>query len=278
MRRLHGLPLLVALIVGLGLLPAVVRADTTPTTPPPAAPPPPPTSLVIGLPLGNARLQAGVVRGRDVILARGFEVELARLLARRLGARVGAFVYVPAAPRLLATSLSTWHLAVGGIAPVSGSAAGEASAPYLTTDIAVVARRGLPRPRGLADLRRTIVCAVRGSDAARVTATTVRPRRATLLVAGPGRLADVLRTGACDAALVPALEVGRFVDGRRRLFGPIVGRVKHGNGFAILVRRGAGLDTGVIDRQLGRLARDGTLGRIARSWLGVDPASLRVLR
>jgi ABC-type amino acid transport substrate-binding protein len=233
---------------------------------------------VVGLPLGNARLQAGVVRGRDVILARGLEVELVRLLARRLGARVTAFVYVPAAPRLLAASLSTWHLAVGGIAPVRGSAAGDATTPYLTTDMAVVARRGLTPLRRLNDLRRTLVCAVRGSAAARVASSTVRPRRATMLVAGPERLRAVLRTGACDAALVPAVEVGRFVEGNRRLLGPIVGRVRHGDGFAILVRRGTGLDPAVVDRQLARLASDGTLGRIARGWLGVDPASLPILR
>ena len=240
MRRLHGVPLLVALLVGVGLVPAVVRADTTP---PPVAPPEPPRSLVIGLSLGNPRLQAGVVRGRDVILARGFEVELARILARRLGGRVEGFVYVPSAPRLLASAFAGWHLAIGGIHAVGGrSAAGDATTPYLTTDMAVVSRRGLARPRGLADLRRVLVCAVRGSESARVVGTRVRPRRVPLLVAGPERLATVLRTGACDAALVPAVEAGRFMEGRKRQLGPVVGRIAHGKGFAMLVRRGTGLD------------------------------------
>ena len=228
-RRLQGVPLLVALLVGVGLVPAVVRADTTP---PPVAAPTPPRSLVVGLSLGNPRLQAGVVRGRDVILARGFEVELARILARRLGGRVEGFVYVPSAPRLLASAFAGWHLAVGGIRAVGGrSAAGDATRRYLTTDIAVVSRRGLPRLRGLADLRRVLVCAVRGSESARVASLRVRPRRSALLVAGPERLATVLRTGACDAALVPAVEAGRFVEGRKRLLGPVVGRISHGDGL-----------------------------------------------
>jgi ABC-type amino acid transport substrate-binding protein len=33
-----------------------------------------------------------------------------------------------------------------------------------------------------------------------------------------------------------------------------------------------------VNRALGRLRADGTLGRLARSWLGLDPARLRVLR
>ena len=88
----------------------VARADGTPTGPSsPTAPPP--TSLVVALPLQDPSLQAGVVRGREVILARGFEVELARTLARRLGGRVERFVYVPSASRLHATKAPGWHLA-----------------------------------------------------------------------------------------------------------------------------------------------------------------------
>lgn len=245
-----------------------------------AAAAPPPRSIVVALALTSPRLQSGVVvGGREVILARGFEVELARILARRLGGRVDSFVYAPSAPRLLASSFAAWHLALGGIAAAAGPrAAGDVSRPYLPTDVAVVARRGLAAPRRIADLRGALVCAVRGSEAARVVVTRIRPRRPPLYVVGPERLQTVIRTGACDAALVSALEVGRFVEGQRRALGPVVGRIEHGPGVAMLVRRGSGLDVAAVDRELDRLARDGTLGQLARTWLGLDPAGLRVLR
>lgn len=245
-----------------------------------AAAPAPPGSIVVALGLTSPRLQSGVVvGGREVILARGFEVELARILARRLGGRVDRFVYVPSAPRLLASSLAGWHLALGGIAAAPGPrATGDVSRPYLSTDVAVVARRGLDVPRRLADLRGSLVCAVRGSEPARVVATRIRPRRPPLYVVGPERLQAVVRTGACDAALVSAREVGGFVEGQRRALGPVVGRIEHGPGVAVLVRRGSGLDVDAVDRELDWLARDGTLGRLARTWLGLDPAGLRVLR
>jgi ABC-type amino acid transport substrate-binding protein len=112
----------------------------------------------------------------------------------------------------------------------------------------------------------------------RVLATRVHPRRAPLLVAGADRLRTVLRTGACDAGLVPAFEAGRLVDGQRRVLGPVVGRIRHGDGYVVLLRRGEGLDVAAVDRELARLARDGTLGRLARAWLGLDPAALPILR
>lgn len=270
---LAGQCLAAALLVAL-LLPAAIRADDGPVAASPA-----PRPLVVALGLSDPTLQAGVVRGREVILARGFEVELARVLARRLGVRVERFVYVPSPRRLLAGSAAPgWDLALAGIRPSQGAgAASELSVPYLTGDVAVVARRGLARPRRLADLRHALLCAVRGGEAARAI-PSIRPARAPLLVAGMERLRTILRTGACDAALVPAPGAGRFVAGQHRVLGPVVGRIAAGEGLVAVVPRGTGLDVGAVDRELLRLRRDGTLGRLARAWLGLDPATLRVLR
>ena len=265
----------VLVVTGLALPAGLARADDAPAPAPATSRP---GALVVALGLQSPLLQAGVVRGREVILARGFEVELARTLARRLGGRVSRFVYVPSQARLLASSGGGWQLALGGIDLSRGRRAGaDLSVPYLTTDIAVVARRGLERPRRLADLRASLLCAVRGGDGARAM-PAVNPRQHPVLVTGTERLRTMVRTGACDAALVPAVEAGRFVQGPRGSLGPVVGRIPRGNGLVIAVPRGAGADVAAVDRELGRLRRDGTLGRLAKAWLGLDPASLRVLR
>jgi ABC-type amino acid transport substrate-binding protein len=191
---------------------------------------------------------------------------------------VGRFVYVPSQARLLASSGGGWQLAIGGIDPSRGGRGGaDLSVPYLTTDVAVVTRRGLARPRRLADLRPLVLCGVRGSDGARAV-TAVGPRRRPLFVTGSERLRTMVRTGACDAALVPAVEAGRFVAGQGGPLGPVVGRIPRGEGLVVAVPRGAGIDVAAVDRELARLRRDGTLGRLARAWLGLDPATLPVLR
>lgn len=269
MRRVAAL----LLVAGIALPAGLARADDAPA---PAASRP--SALVVALGLQSPFLQAGVVRGREVILARGFEVELARTLARRLGGRVSRFVYVPSQARLLASSAGGWQLALGGIDPSRGARAGaDVSIPYLTTDVAVVTRRGLERPRRLIDLRASALCAARGGEGARA-AVALGPRQRPVLANGIERLRTMVRTGACDAALVPAVEAGRFVAGQRRSLGPVVGRVQRGKGLVIAVPRGTGVDVAAVDRELARLRRDGTLGRLARTWLGLDPASLPVLR
>jgi cystine transport system substrate-binding protein len=246
-------------------------------TPPPT--PTPPRGIVVALNLSDPAMQAGVVKGSEIVLARGFEVELARVLARRLGGHVSRFVEMRPAVRLLAGAPPGWHIALASIRP-SRTARAEAdlSAPYLTTDVAVVLRRGLPRPRRIADLRGSVLCAARGNTAVDVLRGTVRPRTAPLLVTGDDRLRTLLRTGTCDAALVPAVDAGRFVRGHASELGAVAGRIEHGDGLVVAVARGTGLAAADVSRALGRLRADGTLGRLARSWLGLDPARLPTLR
>lgn len=259
---------------------APVAAQAAEHASPPSAPAPtPPTSLVVALGLRDPALGAGVVRGGQVVLARGFEAELAKVLARRLGVGVDRFVELRPPVRLLAGGPTGWQLALAGIEPSRATRAGaDLSDPYLTTDAAVVLRRHLPRPGGLADLRGSVLCAVRGSAEARTITTTVRPRETPVLATRTDRLRELLRTGACDAALVPAIEAGRFVRGHGRELGRVTGRVQSGDGLVVAVARGTGLDVAAVDRALARLRSDGTLGRLARSWLGLDPARLRTLR
>ena len=276
MLRIAALSVGAAGVAMLALTAAVSAADPPAAPPPVAAPAAPPRPIAIALSLRDPLLQAGVVKGREVILARGFEPALARVLARRLGVAIDRFVYVPSRARLLAAAGASWDLALGSLER-DESRPGSLTASYLTSDVAVVTRRGLERPRRVADLRGTYLCAVRGSVGA-AAAADLRPRVPTLAVAGLERLRSVLRTGACDAALVPAVQAGRLVAGQRGLLGPVVGRVSRGDGFGASVPNGSTLDRVAVDRELGRLRRDGTLGRLARLWLGLDPAAVARLR
>jgi len=264
-------------LVALGL-PAEGRADDTPPAPAPIVEPRP-TELVVALSLGDPVLQAGAVRDGQVILARGLEVDVARELARRLHIPRVRFVYVRPASRLLAAKVRPWHVTIASIRPVrAASAVADLSTPYLGTDQAVVLRRGLPRLTALGELRDRVTCALRGSDGARAIVGSVRPTLRPILVASQERLLQLVQTGACDAAVVPADTVGRFVADRGGLLGPVTARVELGGGYVVAVTRGGPIAVAEVDRALERMRMDGTMHRLARTWLGIDPARLRPLR
>ena len=268
---------IVAGLLALGM-PADSRADDPPTTTA-VAPAPRPTELVVALRLGDPILQAGVVRDGEVILARGLEVDIARNLAKRLRIPHVRFVYVKPASRLLVAKVRPWDLSIASIKHVrAASDTADLSDPYLGTDQAVVLRRGLPRLTTLRDLRGKITCAVRGSDGAQAIAGKVAPRMKPILASSDDRLLELVQTGACDAALVDADSVGQFVAGRGGILGPVSARVEAGGGYVVGVTRGGPIAVSEVDRALAGMRADGTMHRLARQWLGIDPARLRPLR
>ena len=266
------------LLVALGL-PSDSRADDPPPATTITAPEPRPTELVVALGLGDPVLQAGVVREGEVIIARGLEVDIARNLAKRLGIPRVRFVYVKPASRLLVAKVRPWDLTIASIRSGRPASAGaDLSDPYLGTDQAVVLRRGLPRLATLTDLRKKITCATRGSDGARSIAGSVHPFVKPILPSSDARLLELVQTGACDAALVEAGSVGQFVAGRGGILGPVSAKVERGGGYVVAVTRGGPIAVSEVDQALARMRVDGTMHRLARQWLGIDPARLRPLR
>jgi ABC-type amino acid transport substrate-binding protein len=224
-------------------------------------------------PVGSS-LQAGAVRGGEIVVAKGFEVALARTIARRLGARSVTFVNV-SRRQLVAPGRKSWDLALAELQPRGRSV--DFSVPYLAESHVVLLRRGLPRPRSLAALRGLQLCAERRTPSAAIVSRVVRPSLPPLLATDTDEMLRRVQTGACDAGLLPATELQSALAGHRDRFGAIAGRIDTNVSYAIALERGSWL-TAVIDRALRQLRADGTLARLRNSWLGGDPLRLRVLR
>ncbi|MFN8222943.1 MAG: transporter substrate-binding domain-containing protein [Gaiellales bacterium] len=261
-------------VVALGV-PDEVRADDSPT-PVPSAPAAPPSELVVGLGLSDPALVAGVVRGRELVLARGLEVEVARKLAERLRIRKVRFVAVRPSSRLLANH-AQWDIALTAIASPRIPSSVDVTMPYLATDQALVTRRGLERPGTRARLRTLQLCAVKRTSGAQAVAA-VGATRTALRAPNRRRLVQLLQTGVCDVAAVDAVEAGRFVADNRAVLGSVSGRLLFGSGMVVVVSRDSAVPVTAVDRVVHRLRANGTLSKLARFWLGVDPAALPIVR
>ena len=140
-------------------------------------------------------------------------------------------------------------------------------------------RRGLPRLSRLAELRTRITCARRGSEGAKAIAASVAPVVRPVLTSSDDRLLELVQTGACDAAIVDADGVGRLVAGRGALLGPVTARESRPvTATSWPSRRGGPIAVAEVSRALQRMRLDGTMHRLMRTWLGIDPARLRPLR
>jgi ABC-type amino acid transport substrate-binding protein len=236
-----------------------------------------PGKLTVALSLPAPALQVGAVRGSEVVLARGLEVDVARAVARRLGLRL-RLVQVSDSRRLLRPGRRGWDAALAQlVATPARTRASSFTSPYLRDDPVVLVRRGLKRPTSLAQLRTLVLCAERGRRAADTLSTRVRPGMRPLLVTGLDALLRRVQTGACDAAVAELSRLGPALEGRRDLFGGLAGRIETERAYAVALEKGSPL-LPTVDGAVRALRADGTLRRLTFAWLGIDLARLRVLR
>ena len=238
-----------------------------------------PGILTVGLAMPSAGLQVGAARGREVVLAKGFEIDLARALAKRLGLTRVRFLNEPLFSKLTAAGPKDYDLALAEISVTPERAKRvDFSVPYLRADQGVLLRRGLPgQPRSIADLRKLQLCAERASTGNLLVANRIKPAKKALVARNPSDLSYFLFTKRCDAIVfdAPAPAVLRRQAPDR--YGPLAGRVVTSERYAAAFEKGSTL-RGRVNAGLAALTQDGTLTRLRKRWLGADTPSLPVLR
>lgn len=269
MRRPRALAAVAAVAAALLVAPAASAQAPTRT----------PGELVVGLSMPAPGFQVGAVRGREVLFARGLEIDLARALAAELAIPRVRFVNDERFAALVAPGPKDWDLALAEITITAERSERFAfSRPYFRADQGVLLRRGLVLgSRTLAALRGLRLCAARGSTGATVLRREVRPRRKPRLLGSFSRLEADLYQRRCDAAIADAPRLGVLRAQAPDRVGALAGRIATGERYGIAFERGSALRP-LVDGALARLDQDGTLGRLARRWLTADVSGLPVLR
>ena len=261
--------LLLALTAGLVLPP--VGGGAAPPTKTPGV-------LLVGVNLGEPGFQVGAVQGTKVVLARGFEIDLAQVLAKRLGIAQVQFVHEPVFSRLYAPGEKTWDVAVAQITITASRRANvDFSAPYLTADQGVLLADAAPEPKSLAALGALQLCAQRGTTSAAAVASTVRPTKKVILFDKQEGLLDALYQRRCQAVIDDAPILAALRRQAPDRYNRVVARLGTPESYGFVVPKGSPLRA-MLDRALAKLKQDGTIVTLEKRWLGGDIAKLPVLR
>ena len=223
--------------------------------------------------------QVGIVKGSEVVYAQGFEIDLATALTARLGpeqARSSSRTASTGSTRQ-APSPSTWRSREISITPARKRTV-DFSRSYMAVDQGVLAAQTVRVvPTTIAGLKRLKICALAKSTGAEVAQQTIAPTRPVLLVGNVPTLMLDLQTGRCEAVVYDAPALGTLKARAPLRYGPFVGVVKTGEQYGIAIPKGGTL-VAPVNKALASLLADGTVDRLARKWLTVDPTDLRVLR
>jgi polar amino acid transport system substrate-binding protein len=254
------------------LLPASSAADTPPATLLPG-------TLTVGLNMPSPGFEVGSVRGHSVFFARGFEIDLARLIAARLRIRHVAFYQEAQFPRLIAGGPKPWDIALGEITITDARAAQlDFSVPYLDADEGVLLRRGVtPAPTTIAQLAGLQLCTQRATTAVDAIASQVEPVRPPRLFGNVTLLVNALQGKRCDAVVYDAPILATLRAQVPQRYGPLVGVLATGEHYGVAMPQGSPLE-GAVNAAVSALIAQGRITTLAMRWLATDVSKLPVLR
>jgi polar amino acid transport system substrate-binding protein len=260
-------------------LAAALLATVAIASPAAAAPPATlaPGTLTVGLNMPSEGFQVGVVNGGQVIYARGFEIDLANELAKRLELTRAAFTQ-NAFPALLAPGAKPWDVAIAEVTITKARARNvDFSVPYMRVDQGILVSQFLrTRPRSVADLRGLRLCAETGTSGADVIRTRIKPTGRTRLLADEPTLMLYLQLGRCDAIVYDLPALATLKARAPNSVGSVVGLIRTGERYGVVLPKGSAL-TAPVSAALTAMRDDGTITRLQRPWLVLNLSSVPVL-
>jgi ABC-type amino acid transport substrate-binding protein len=210
------------------------------------------------------------------VRARGFEIDLARALARRLGVAL-RIVDVPFA-RVLAPGSKPFDVSISHVTITAKRARSvDFSRPYFVVNKGVLVAPGVAPPETLAGLRRLRVCAQAATTSIAYVRERLRPGPAPQSFASAIDVLRAVADGFCQA-MIADLQI--LVAARRDqpdLYGPIAGQIVTNERYGAVFEQGSRLRA-PVGAALQSLARAGAVERLAARWFGSGWDEVPVLR
>jgi polar amino acid transport system substrate-binding protein len=225
-----------------------------------------PGVLAVAVEVPVTGLAEGSVRNGRVVGARGFEVELAGAVARRLGLRL-RLVAVPFA-ETFAPGRKTFDVAIEHVTITRArSRAVDFSRTYFVTNKGVLLAEGVAVPKSLADLRKLRLCAQSSTTSLAYLRGRLKPRRPPHEYPAPTDALRAVSDGFCQAMVadLPILAATKRRDPTS--YGPLAGQIATREHYGAVFAKGSPLRT-PVGKALASLVATGAVDRLAVRWFG----------
>jgi polar amino acid transport system substrate-binding protein len=265
--------LLVLAVIGAALLTRVGRATGRENELPTRVP----GTLTVAVDIGTLGLAEGtVLNDGTVVRASGFEIDLARALARKLGVEL-RIVDVPFA-RVFTPGSKPFDVSIAHVTITPERAKSvDFSPPYFVTNKGVLVAPGVAPPATLADLRKLRICAQASTTSIEYVRTKLRPLLTPASFPSPIDALRALSDGFCQAMVADLEILVAAKNEQPDLYGTIAGQIVTHEHYGAVFEKGSRLRAPVSSAMLS-LARAGVVTRLATRHFGVGWDKAPVLR
>jgi len=242
-----------------------------------AAPTKSPGKLVVGLNPPAVGFQVGTLRGNNVINPRGFEIDLAKDVAKKLGIKPSKikWINVPFAT-LFRPGAKPFDFAFeeSTITPQRARVV-DFSAPYFDANQGVLLKRGAKTPHSLADLRKMTLC---GQSATTGLDYIQHKLHAKVQIYNNTSAAfSAVQVGRCDAFVMDVPIIASQKKTKPSAYGAIAGQIVTNEKYGAVLDKGSKL-TPAVSKAIRQLTADGTIGKLQKKWFNINVAAIPKLK
>ncbi|HET7573245.1 MAG TPA: ABC transporter substrate-binding protein [Gaiellaceae bacterium] len=265
MKRLLGVLALAALVV----VPAATAKRSAPHTLKPG-------KLIVAFGDPAPSFAVGKVRGSKVSNPKGYEVDLAKAIAKQLHLKP-VWMYT-AWTGLFAPGTKKFDISFQeATITAQRKKTVDFTSSYLNANQGVLLSKTAKTPHSLADLRKMQTCAQNDTTGLQYITDQLKPQKKPLTYPTTTAAYQAVSVGQCQAFIldVPLVLLQKKQTPAR--FGAVAGQIVTHEQYGAVLQKGSKL-TATVNGALKKLTKNGTIAKLQKKWFNVNFAAIPVLK
>jgi polar amino acid transport system substrate-binding protein len=244
-----------------------------------AAPPPTKTPGTLTVAFGDPAIgfASGQVHGTTISNPKGYEVDLATAIGKKLGNLKLSWVYTPWAglfkPGGKSFDLSFQEATI----TAQRSKTVTFSTPYLDANQGVLISKKTTAPKSIADLKSLQTCAQTDTTGLDWINTVLHPAKKPLIYQQTAAAFTAVRISKCDALILDVPIVALERKSHPSNYGPVAGQIVTHEQYGAVMAKGSKLAPSV-NAAIKSLTSDGTIAQLQKKWFSFSFKSVPVLK
>jgi polar amino acid transport system substrate-binding protein len=219
---------------------------------------------------------SGTVRGNTITNPRGYEVDLAAAVARKLGLTT-VWMYSPwnslFAPGTKKFDISFQEATI----TAQRKKTVDFTTSYLNANQGVLLSKTAPVPHSLADLKNMQTCAQTNTTGLDWINTQLHPTKKPFAYPTTTAAYQAVQINRCQAMILDVPLVSLEKKSAPTKFGPVAGQVVTHEQYGAVLQKGSKL-LPQVNTVLKSLTTDGTIGKLQKKWFNLNFATIPVLK
>jgi polar amino acid transport system substrate-binding protein len=241
-----------------------------------AAPTLQPGKLIVAYGDPNPGFVNGSVRGSKFLNPKGYEVDLAKAVAAKLGV-TPVYMYSPwtglFAPGTKKFDISFQEATI----TAQRKKTVDFTSSYLNANQGVLLSKQAPVPHSLADVRKLQTCAQADTTGLDYITNQLKPDKKPLVYPTTTALYQSAQLNRCQAVILDVPLVSLEAKSKPGAFGPVAGQIITHEQYGAVLQKGSKL-TPVVDGVMKKLTADGTIGKLQKKWFNINFSRVPVLK